>query len=86
MSTGTGRSAWIRRHTSWPSNPGSITSRMTRSGTVSAHLATAPGPSQAWTTSYPEPCNRSVTAWLITGSSSTTRILETAPLTGMARA
>ena len=32
MSTGTGRSAWMRRHTSWPSRPGSITSRTTTSG------------------------------------------------------
>ena len=32
ISTGTGRSAWMRRHTSWPSMPGSITSRTTTSG------------------------------------------------------
>ena len=32
MSTGTGRSRWMRRQTSWPSIPGSMTSSTTRSG------------------------------------------------------
>src|SRR4029079_5300995 len=72
--TGTGRSAWIRRHTSCPSYPGSITSSTTRSDACSPYAATAPGPSYARTTSYPSAASRSETAWLITGSSSTTRI------------
>ena len=32
MSTGTGRLAWMRRHTSSPSKPGSMRSSTTRSG------------------------------------------------------
>jgi len=42
MITGTGRSAWIRRHTSSPSNPGSMMSSTTRSGEVRRAAATAP--------------------------------------------
>src|SRR4029079_8804611 len=78
--TGTGRSAWIRRHTSCPSYPGSITSRTTTSGSCSPYAATAPGPSYARTTSYPSAPSRSETAWLITGSSSTTRTRRLAGL------
>src|SRR4051812_46164535 len=80
MITGTGRSAWIRRQTSRPSYPGSITSRTTRSGSCSPYDSTAPGPSYVRTTSYPSATSRSATAWLITGSSSTTRIRRLALL------
>src|SRR3712207_4869859 len=50
-----------------------MTSSTTRSGPCSPYAWTAPGPSHARTTSYPSAASRSATAWLITGSSSTTR-------------
>ena len=47
---GPGGVCWIRRQTSSPSKPGSITSSTTRSGWCSSYAATAPGPSYAETT------------------------------------
>ena len=50
ISTGTGRSRWIARHTSSPSRPGSMRSSTTRSGPRSWQACTPAGPSAArWT-------------------------------------
>ena len=74
ISTGVGRTAWIRRHTSRPSNPGSMTSSTTRSGSVAAAAATADGPSTAVSTRNSSARSRVATAARMVGSSSTTRI------------
>ena len=80
MSTGTGRSAWIRRQTSSPSMPGSITSRTTTSGRSRDAALTPASPSAADSTVQPSAESRCTIACAIAGSSSTTRtVVPAAP-------
>src|SRR5262249_17287527 len=76
ISTGTGRSCWMRRHTSSPSSPGSIKSRTTRSGCTRSHTSTPPGPSVAISTEKPSLRNRAAIADAIDASSSMTTIVR----------
>ena len=55
ITTGTGASAWIRRHTSSPSSPGSIRSSTTRSGGSASAAASPASPSAQTSTIAPLP-------------------------------
>src|SRR3954452_19186466 len=77
INTGTDCTAWIRLHTSSPSNPGNMTSSTTRSGGEAVAAATADGPSTAVSTWNSSARSRVATAARMVGSSSTTRILFT---------
>ena len=80
ISTGTGRSAWIRRHTSSPSMPGSITSSTTTSGRSRDAALTPASPSPTASTVQPSAESRCTIACAIAGSSSTTRtVVPAAP-------
>jgi hypothetical protein len=77
--TGTGRCACTRRQTSRPSKPGSMMSRISRSGCQASAVSTAAGPSPAVCTRNPSARKRAAMASTIVGSSSTTSTRRCAP-------
>src|SRR5919106_6576182 len=72
MSTGTALLCWMRRHTSRPSSPGSMRSRITRSGLNRSHSSMPEDPLAAVSTSKPSLRNRAAIDAAIVCSSSTT--------------
>ena len=68
-----------RRHTSYPSSPGIITSRRTASGRIDSALATASWPSWATWTVNPSRLRLSSTYRAMSKSSSTTRTVSPPP-------
>src|SRR2546428_4926700 len=76
MMIGIGATVRTLRHTSSPSNPGSMMSRTMRSGGAASAKATASWPSDTIFTSYPSRSRYRPTTSATVGSSSTTRTWE----------